>query len=1082
MFRVVAQWKCGSVNMILAGARVLFAGCATGPSGIPKDDGRSGLEKKKVEVHMTRGRLPVLVVMVLGAAICCGAREAGFGEVERQFRELPMEARRLTGPLFWLHGDESRELLERYVGKVAEGGNGTFTAESRPHSDWLGEGWYRDLGICLEAAKRHNLSMWIFDEKWWPSGEVGGKVPPRYGCKRLVLATESFSGPGRFERAGYGGPNFVAAVAGRQKEDGIEGASLADLSGSIKDGRLEWRAPAGEWKVMKFTWKPSGGRIVVDGASRDCVDWYIQTVYQPHYERFKEDFGKTIAGYFYDEPETHGDWGTEVFKVLDERGVDWKKALVAWKFGLAGDEQAAGKYQYRDALAEAWGRTLYGGLSRWCRERGVLSIGHFLEHRNGYLNLDLCAGNVFQLMKYSDMGGIDAVFSQFVWGKRVTRGAPVWQTPKIASSVTHVYGKPDDVTMVEIFGARGQDLTYPEMKWWTDHMHASGVNFMIPHSFNPRSPHDTDCPPYFYNGGFEARWPLYRVFADYTSRLSVMLTGGRHVAPVALLFAGNSYHVGKTVTPEHMSEVLQDALYDCDWLPYDVFEDAGELAGREIRLYRESYRVLIVPPVEVIPYGTLAKAKRFFDGGGVVVGHGFLPTKSAALGRTSADIAQLREAVWGDAKPGLGPCKINDEGGRSYLLPERPTVEQLQQVLAGDAGVVPTLEVVEGRTENWLHVLHRVKSGRDVFFVTNQNHLGNARRFRFRITADGEPECWDAMRNEITAVQYRRTGEHTFEVDLALEPSESVLLVFQPERRRLPMRLTGAEKGAAKTLAIVRESVIAAKKPEPQIEGQQGKLSLEGCSWVWYPEGNPAESAPAEARYFRKRIMIGAGRRIKKATFVGTADNSFALFVNGGSTSDSDAGNTEWSNPVKLDMTERLKVGANQLAIKAVNATNQPNPAGLIGRYVIEFEAGPTMTGRIDENWKASRREKAGWQDPDFDDRNWVTARKVAPYGGGPWGVLGGRRRLTLSGVKADPFYGRCEIPAGVRLARSRVYLELDELAPEEAARVTVNGKYAGGFIGRPLRLDVTKYLKTGTNTILIEPFAPKLARLIIYE
>jgi len=52
---------------------------------------------------------------------------SGMAALERQFRELPPEARRNTGPLFWLHGDESRERLEMYVGKVAEGGNGSFT-------------------------------------------------------------------------------------------------------------------------------------------------------------------------------------------------------------------------------------------------------------------------------------------------------------------------------------------------------------------------------------------------------------------------------------------------------------------------------------------------------------------------------------------------------------------------------------------------------------------------------------------------------------------------------------------------------------------------------------------------------------------------------------------------------------------------------------------------------------------------------------------------------------------------------------------------------------------------------------------
>src|SRR5208337_1985347 len=115
--------------------------------------------------------------------------------LERQFRTLPLEARRSLGPLFWLHGDESRQRLETYVNKVAEGGNGCFTTESRPHVDWLGEGWWRDLGICLQAAKRNGLQMWIFDEKWWPSQGVGGKVPARYAAKRLATTAVVIEGP-----------------------------------------------------------------------------------------------------------------------------------------------------------------------------------------------------------------------------------------------------------------------------------------------------------------------------------------------------------------------------------------------------------------------------------------------------------------------------------------------------------------------------------------------------------------------------------------------------------------------------------------------------------------------------------------------------------------------------------------------------------------------------------------------------------------------------------------------------------------------------------------------------------------------
>ena len=108
---------------------------------------------------------------------------------------------------------------------MAEGGNGCFTAESRPHSDWLGPGWYRDLGICLEAAKKHNLKMWIFDEKWWPSQGIGGKVPPRYAAKRLAAAsTVEVEGPRTCQADGYAGDRYIAAVAGRVTADGkIEG-------------------------------------------------------------------------------------------------------------------------------------------------------------------------------------------------------------------------------------------------------------------------------------------------------------------------------------------------------------------------------------------------------------------------------------------------------------------------------------------------------------------------------------------------------------------------------------------------------------------------------------------------------------------------------------------------------------------------------------------------------------------------------------------------------------------------------------------------------------------------------------------
>lgn len=1008
-------------------------------------------------------RSVVMLMCCLCALTSTLTAEPSWTTLEKQFTDVPMEARRLTGPLFWLHGDESKERLEFFLDKVAEGHNGSFCAESRPHNDWLGPRWFSDLDICLQWAKKNDLKMWIFDEKWWPSQTVANKVPAQYRAKKLQTTAELVTGPRGLTSAAIG--NLVAVIAGKRTDNGIDPNSLVDLTSAIRDGSVSWDVPPGDWEIMKFEWvlapnTVQAGQVSVDGASKDCVDWFLRTVYQPHYDRFKDDFGKTIVGFFYDEPETQGDWGTELAKVFAERGVDAKKALVAWKFNLAGEEQIAAKYAYVDALAETWGRTMYGETLRWCEERGVQFIGHFIEHDGWYLKPGLGAINVFDMQKYNSMGGMDLVCQQLWPGQR---NPGIYQIPKLTSSVSHAYNKRDDLAMTEIFGAYGQGITYPQMKWLADWHQVRGVNFMIPHSFNPRAPNDGDCPPYFYMDG-EPRYPLYRVWADYTSRLSLMLTGGRHVCPVAFLFCGNSAYVGKAVTPEDMTTSLQDALYDCDWLPYEVFEGNARVSGKEISLYQERYRILVVPPVEAIPYDTLAKVKQFFDAGGVVVAYNFLPSQSASFGRSSAEIKALCNDIWGEGKQGLGVCKTSAAGGRSYFLPG-VSPEDLHKVLADDAGIRPTLDVLEGKTDHWLHVLHRQKAGRDVFLICNQNHEGGSKPFRFRATAKGEPECWDPMRNEITALPYKRISADTVDFELTLEPSESVLLVFQPKKLQRPTRLE-PDARASQAIPVVRTNA-------PNAESQPSELNLNGCSWVWYPEGGDSLNAPPGTRWFRREIIIPAGQKITHAGFLISADNSFVLYVNGEQAGSSGVGGEEWRRPRETDITKLLKPGPNVLAVAATNAGDKPNPAGLIGRYRIEFSAGSPLEGSIDRTWQSSNREEPGWNARGFDAKAWTPAKEIAAFGAGPWGDLAG------SVLPADPFLGQCTVPKNVNLARSRTYLEMDDL--REGASVKVNGQFAGGIIGRPFRLDVTQHMKPGANTIEIEPYAPKSVRLVAY-
>ena len=63
-------------------------------------------------------------------------------------------------------------------------------------------------------------------------------------------------------------------------------------------------------------------------------------------------------------------------------------------------------------------------------------------------------------------------------------------------------------------------------------------------------------------------------------------------------------------------------------------------------------------------------------------------------------------------------------------------------------------------------------------------------------------------------------------------------------------------------------------------EVSAGDNPLKNSTWIWYPKGNPAKSAPAGNCFFRKKIQVDTDSKIKKATLVITADNEYRVWLN----------------------------------------------------------------------------------------------------------------------------------------------------------------------------------------------------------
>ena len=161
-------------------------------------------------------------------------------------------------------------------------------------------------------------------------------------------------------------------------------------------------------------------------------------------------------------------------------------------------------------------------------------------------------------------------------------------------------------------------------------------------------------------------------------------------------------------------------------------------------------------------------------------------------------------------------------------------------------------------------------------------------------------------------------------------------------------------------------------------------LNFEGCRWVWFPEGEPHKSAPIGTRYFRRKIVIGADQKIKLARFKLAMDNEGTLFVNGREVQKFSG----WKPPYTLDVTEKLEAGINCFSIAAENQGDKPNPAGLAGKLLIEFESGDAVAILIDHFWKVSDSEQQGWRDADFDDTAWADAKEMVGVGAPPWGKV----------------------------------------------------------------------------------------------
>ena len=346
-------------------------------------------------------------------------------------------------PFFWQHG-ESRELLEEGMEKIHDSGIGAVCVESRPHPDFAGEGWWRDLDVILAKAKELDMRVWVLDDAHFPSGFCNGKITPDspYGKVYLIKYGVDLVGPKKGRSVLVmlePGEELVAVTMGRRdREDANRLTEVYDLTDQVTaDGRVFVDVPDGLWcvHVIKTTRKGTGRKNYINTIDHDAVRYFIDQVYEPHYTHYKDDFGKTFAGFFSDEPEI-GNCGGEYVHDANigkpNMKLPWSQTLKAQLKELWGVDFAVNltalwttpdtepgqnrsglcRMQFADLAARLYGENFCGQIGDWCRAHGVEYIGHVIEDGGTHAHMGLGAGHYFHALWGQDMAGIDVVLQQ----------------------------------------------------------------------------------------------------------------------------------------------------------------------------------------------------------------------------------------------------------------------------------------------------------------------------------------------------------------------------------------------------------------------------------------------------------------------------------------------------------------------------------------------------------------------------------------------------------------------------------------------------------------------------------------------
>ncbi|MBQ8952759.1 MAG: hypothetical protein IJ048_01465, partial [Clostridia bacterium] len=445
-------------------------------------------------------------------------------------------------PFWFLNGDLTDDEIRRQLRDFdAHGVHGVVLHPRiglREDIAYLSDTFFHYIVTAVEEAAALHMQVVLYDEGMYPSGCACGQViegHPELASRGLVLTDSPLPGDNVLART----PRGVLA-------ERFSGGTIRGIHFGEDDGE---------------PFAPKSADIL----NPEAVARFIQLTHEAYWRRLAPHFGKTIIGFFTDEPSILGrnaprgmkPWTAGFDSVFTGAGGRLEDLA-----GLFTGEENEGTRLYHRLILERESRVYYESLSKWCQAHGIALMGH--PHQSDDIEVE----------KYFHVPGQDLVLR---WIAPETGDTEAMDTvmAKCSADAARLMGRARNSN--ECYGACNRDgnpwhFTGGDMKWYTDFLAVRGVNMFIPHAFyySLAGKRSGERPPDVGPGSLW--WPHYELWANYLTRLSWLMTDADLNAPIAVLCRN------RDLRPETVAPLFK-AQKGFQYLPESVWAECREEGG-----------------------------------------------------------------------------------------------------------------------------------------------------------------------------------------------------------------------------------------------------------------------------------------------------------------------------------------------------------------------------------------------------------------------------------------------------------------------------------------------------------------------